>query len=106
MYEPCERFEHLGQKYYWNPDCMFVHRKIIYACEVQRSLPPGKAWPGKWKAYNLYFGKGYYKTAAYQKWANTITAPQFLVITKQPPETVKQGFEIEGRDLIVVGEMK
>ncbi|MFK7695677.1 hypothetical protein [Paenibacillus sp. HJGM_3] len=107
MYEPREPFEHLGQKYEWRPDCMFDYKGILYACEVQRSYPPGKnPWPRKWEIYNLYFMYGYYKNAAYQKWAKSIIAPQFLVITKQNPETVRAGFEVEGRDLIVVREWK
>jgi hypothetical protein len=107
LYEPKEEFEHLGQRYTWRPDCIFVHDKKLYACEVQRSLPPGKnPWARKWRNYNLYFNHGYYQTAGFQKWAKSIIAPSFLCITKQNPETVKVGFEVRGRELIVVKDMK
>ena len=102
IYEPREPFEHLGQKYEWRPDCIFVYQRKLYACEVQRSYPPGRSpWAKKWLIYNLYFNHGYYKEASFQKWAKSDIAPEILVITKQNPETVKAGFEVEGRELIV-----
>lgn len=105
MYEPREPFEHLGQQYEWRPDCIFVHQRKLYACEVQRSLPPGrKPWERKWRIYNMYFNHGYYRTASFQEWSKSTIAPEILVISKQSPETVISGFGVHGRELIFARE--
>ncbi|KIL35880.1 hypothetical protein SD71_10855 [Cohnella kolymensis] len=106
LYEPVERFEHLGKPYVWNPDCVFVYQKKVYVCELQRTKLTAKRWAGKWKAYNLYFSRNYFHSAAFQTWSPKIILPQFLCISSQSPDIVRNGFSITGRDLIVCREFK
>jgi hypothetical protein len=62
----------------------------------------GSKWArSKWSYYNTYFNDGYFRDAAFQSWSDKTILPQFLTITTQQPDTVKTGFNIEGRELIV-----
>lgn len=106
LYEPVERFEHFGKEYAWAPDCIFSYQKKVYVCEVQRTRLTQKRWEKKWHAFNLYFNKDHFHSAAFQKWSKTTILPQFLVITSQQPEIVKNGFEIKDRELIVCREFR
>ncbi|UVI31233.1 hypothetical protein [Paenibacillus spongiae] len=102
MYEPIERFTHLGRELVWAPDCIFVHERKVYVCELQLTPMTGSKWArSKWAYYNTYFNAGHFKQAAFQGWSSKTILPQFLVITGQQPETVRNGFDINGRDLIV-----
>lgn len=103
-YEPREAFEHDGRKLEWRPDCLLSYNGKLYAVEVQRSYPPGKSpWAKKWAIYGAYFNGGHFRTAQFQQWAkNPPLLPNFLVVTNQNPQTVTQGFEIAGRELLVV----
>jgi DNA-binding HxlR family transcriptional regulator len=102
IYEPVERYTHLGRELAWNPDCIFVFQKKVYVCEIQLTPLTRNKWKkSKWDYYKTYFDHGHFKNAAFQKWSDKTILPQFLVITSQQPETVKHGFEIEGRELIV-----
>ncbi len=86
---------------------MMVFQLKLYAVEVQRSYPPGKnPWARKWAIYGMYFNGGHYKTAKYQEWAGgKIVAPNIIVITKQNPDTVRAGFDVVGRELLIVKNM-
>lgn len=106
LYEPVEKFEHLGKPLYWQPDCILVHQKKVYVVEVQLSPLGAKRWIRKWGMFNLYFNGGHFREAAFQAWAKNPILPQFMVITSQQPETVKQGFNVENRELIVVRDMR
>jgi hypothetical protein len=102
IYEPVERFTHLGRDLVWSPDCIFVHQRKVYVCEVQLTPMTGSKWArSKWSYYNTYFNDGYFRDAAFQSWSDKTILPQFLTITTQQPDTVKTGFNIEGRELIV-----
>lgn len=107
IYEPREPFTHEGKHFEWRPDCLLSYGGKLYAVEVQRSNPAGKKpWSRKWFIYNMYFNNGYFEAAKFQEWAKKPPIiPQFLVVTKQNPETVKQGFDVVGRELIVVKSM-
>lgn len=107
MYEPLEKYTHLGRELVWNPDAIFVHGKKVYVCELQLTPISAGQWSKrKWRHYNTYFNQGYFKHAAFQQWSNKTILPQFLVITSQQPETVKQGFDVAGRELIVSRSFK
>jgi hypothetical protein len=102
MFEPIERYTHLGRELAWAPDAIFVHQKKVYVCEMQLTPISSGQWEKrKWRHYNTFFNSGYFKQAAFQKWSEKVILPQFLVITSQLPETVRHGFAIEGRELIV-----
>lgn len=103
MYEPVERFEHLGKSYFWNPDCILVHERKVYVVELQLSPLGVSRWRRKWTVYEKYFGGGYFEAAAFQRWAKRPIMPQFLVISGQQPDTVRQGWAVEGRELIITG---
>lgn len=106
LYEPQEKFTHLGKEMVWAPDCIFVHGKKVYVCEMQLTPIRKARWKKKWSVYNQYFSRDNFLSAAFQKWSPRPLFPQFLVITSQHPETVKAGFEIKDRDLIVCREFR
>lgn len=107
MFEPIERFTHLGRELVWNPDVIFVHQRKAYVCEVQLTPISSSQWEKrKWRHYNTFFNVGYFKQAAFQAWSDKTILPQFLVITSQQPETVKNGFAVKDRELIVSRSFK
>lgn len=107
MFEPVERFTHLGRELVWNPDVIFVHQRKAYVCEVQLTPISSSQWEKrKWRHYNTFFNAGHFKQAAFQAWSNNVILPQFLVITSQQPETVKNGFAIKDRELIITRSFK
>lgn len=102
LYEPRERFE----SYVWKPDCILVYNRKVYAVEVQLTPRGSARWRQKWNVYNRYFNGGHFRQAAFQAWAKigsgNVIMPQILVITTQAADTVRQGYNVEGRELIVV----
>lgn len=106
-YEPAEHYSHLGNELVWAPDCIFVFQKKVYVCEVQLTPMTGKKWAkSKWSHYNTFFNKGYFKQAGFQSWSSNLILPQFLVITSQQAETVKNGFAVKDRELIITRSFK
>lgn len=101
MFEPKEKFEYGGKRLTWNPDCIFVHEKKVYVCEVQRKSLGTREWRSKWEAFNLYFESAF-KEAAYQDWSDKGKAilPRFIAITDN--KFAAEGFDIKQRELIVM----
>lgn len=99
MYEPAEKFG----KLYWKPDCVLSFQKRLYVAEVQLSPLSSKEWAQKWNIFNLYFNEGHFKEAKFQQFAKTPPIlPEFIAITTQNPETVKSGFGVIHRELLIV----
>lgn len=98
LYEPVEKFEHIGKGYVWNPDVLFAYvtpegKKKLYCAEVQRTPLSAKQWSEKWMVYNLFFQEAY-KSAAFQEWrsGNDPIAPSFVCVTSQ--KKTSEGFDI------------
>jgi predicted transcriptional regulator len=104
MFEPIERFEYEGKGYTWAPDCIFVHNKKLYACEVQLTSLAAANWSKKWEIYNKYFAEAF-KTGAFQEWANgKVVMPRFIAITTN--KKAAEGFNIPQRELLVIKSIK
>lgn len=104
MFEPKEKFKAAGKEQVWAPDAIYVHDRKVYAIEVQLTPLSAKQWARKWSYYNAYFkeANGYFKAAAYQSWGRSGTiVPRFIALTKQTPDTVRKGFAVPGRELMV-----
>jgi hypothetical protein len=105
MFEPVERFSYPGSRKepVFNPDCIFVHQRKVYVCEVQRKDRSKKEWMAKWDTFNKFFEEAFTQ-AEYQKWSNKGNIlPQFVVITTN--KYAAEGFNIPHRELKVISSI-
>jgi hypothetical protein len=103
LFEPVERFEYANKTYTWAPDFVYVSNRKLYAGEVQLTPLSEKKWAKKWMIYNLYFSGTHYRMSAYQKWSSKGNLiPNIIVFTNQRTDTVKSGFDIPKRELIIM----
>lgn len=103
LYEPIETFDHALKTYKWAPDFTYVHVRKLYAGEIQLTPISEKKWARKWLPYNLYFSGTHHHSAKYQAWSNKGNLiPNIIVYTNQKPETVRSGFAVPGRELIIL----
>ncbi|WP_274363695.1 hypothetical protein [Paenibacillus thermotolerans] len=113
LFEPIEKFTDSGRDLYWDPDVVAVlpidGKPRVYAIEVQLSHLTPKQWAKKWEACNIFFNRGYYRTAAFQAWGGKdgkYIVPQFVVISRQKEKDVRTGFEVENKELIITDSLK
>lgn len=99
MFEPIETFECGGKTHIWAPDCIFVHERKLYACEVQLSNLAAGSWAKKWDVFNKYFQSAY-MSADFQKWTEgKILLPRFVAITTN--KKAAEGFRVPQRELLI-----
>jgi hypothetical protein len=103
LYEPVEVYEHVLKTYKWAPDFVYVHDRKLYAGEVQLTPLSERKWAKKWLAYNLYFSSTHYQSAKYQEWSSKGNLiPNIVVYTNQREDTVRNGYDVPKRELIVL----
>lgn len=102
LFEPAHKFTHLGKSLVWEPDCIYVHDKKVWCCEVQLTPISAKRWASKWSVYSTYFNYGYFHGAKYQEWSAKPILPRFVVYTQQNVDIVKTGFNVSSRELLVI----
>jgi hypothetical protein len=92
-------------KKFFSPDVFFIFGGRAYLMEVQLKRMSGKEWAQKWKRWNDYFNAGHFKTAPWQRFKKDGgLIPHMVVLTPQPKETVGHGFEVKGRELLLLKE--
>lgn len=101
-----EPFKHNEKSCVYAPDALFVHDKSIYLVEVQLSRMSRTQWSYKWKVANTYFNEGYYRLASWQRWKKAdYIKPNFIVLSPQAPDIVREGFDVQGRELKISTEL-
>lgn len=108
LYFECElreKFKHAGKEYTFAPDIFFIHGGRATLLDVQLTRMTKKEWAQKWKRWNDYFNGGHFKSAPWQRFKKDGgLIPHMVVLTPQPKETVASGFEVKGRELLLVKE--
>lgn len=107
MFEPVEKFNYpsVSKPLVFNPDCIFVHEKKVYVCEVQLKDRSKREWAAKWTIFNKFFEEERtYSQAEYQEWSTKGNIlPRFIALTTN--KFAAEGFNIPQRELMIIKDI-
>lgn len=103
--EPRYEYSVMGKEVCYSPDALFSYKGKAYILEIQLKPLSKLEWVGKNKNAETFFNKGYFEKI-FQENYGRVFIPHFITLTNQPEESARSGFNVDGRSLQVIKDIK
>lgn len=104
-FEPRYKFHKLNKEEIYSPDALFSWNGKTYMLEIQKKPLSIKDWERKNSYANRFFNEQHFEKVFEERYGK-VFFPHFLTISSQPVESVRSGFNVDGRYLQVIKDVR